>query len=198
MSNIGTYIDSVAAVPSGVDGAVGVADAKWYVAIVNARHEKKVAERLIDLGLESFVATQKETRVWANGKRKTIDRVVIPAIVFIRCNEEKRRAIVRQPYIHRFMTDRTADCGTLNRPAATIPDRQIATLRFMLGHSDSPVGFMPETFRIKDNVRVVRGRLKGLEGQIINNPDGTHQLAVNLDLLGGATVKIDRSDIEKL
>ena len=43
----------VAAVPSGVDGAVGVPEVKWFVAIVNSRHEKSVAEKLQTTGLET-------------------------------------------------------------------------------------------------------------------------------------------------
>lgn len=49
----------VTTVPSGVDGAVGVSNAKWFVAIVNSRHEKSVAEKLKNLGYTAYVATQK-------------------------------------------------------------------------------------------------------------------------------------------
>ena len=60
----------VTTVPSGVDGAVGVPEAKWFVAIVNSRHEKSVAEKLENLGYNTYVATQKELHIWKNGRRK--------------------------------------------------------------------------------------------------------------------------------
>ncbi len=184
--------------PQGPDGAVGVPEAKWFVAIVNSRHEKKVAEALQEAGIKNYVATQKETKVWKNGKRKTIDRVVIPSVVFVNCTEKERRQIVGLPFIYRFMVNRSADSGTLNKPVAVIPDLQIRKLQFMLGQSDLPVNFLPSVFKVKDNVRVIRGSLKGLYGQIMENSDGTHTLTVGLELLGGAAVKIDPHDVEKI
>ncbi|MDE6668691.1 MAG: UpxY family transcription antiterminator [Muribaculaceae bacterium] len=184
--------------PQGSDGAVGVPEPKWFVAIVNSRHEKKVAENLQETGIKSYVATQKEMKVWKNGKRKTIDRVVIPSVVFVNCTEKERRQIVSLPFIYRFMVNRSAESGTLNKPVAVIPDLQIQKLQFMLGQSDLPVNFVPSAFKVKDNVRVIRGSLKGLYGQIMENSDGTHTLTVGIELLGGAAVKIDPYDVEKI
>lgn len=186
------------AVPSGVDDAVGVPDLKWFVAIVNSRHEKSVADKLHKVNIETYVATQAEMRVWANGRRKKINRVVIPSMVFIRCTEVERRNLVTLPYINRFLVNRSAESGGLNKPIAVINDAEIEKLRFILGNSESPVSFMPTEFRINDNVRVIRGNLRGLEGEIRKNFDGTHSLVVSLALLGGATVIIHPLDVEKI
>lgn len=195
----GTLSEAVlAAVPAGVDGAVGVPEVKWFVALVNSRHEKAVAEKLTGIGLETYVAMQKEMRVWANGRRKIVDRVVIPSTVFVRCTEKERRQIVNLPYINRFMVNRSADSGGLNKPVAVIGDAEIRKLKFMLGQADSPVEFIPTAFRVNDSVRVIRGNLRGLEGEIRANSDGTHTLLVSLSLLGGATVHIHPQDVEKI
>lgn len=188
----------VATEPMGVDGAVGVSEARWFVAIVNSRHEKTVAQRLLTSGLETYVATQKEMRLWANGRRKIIERVVIPSMVFVKCTEKQRRQIVSFPYINRFLVNRSAGSGGLNKPVAVIGDAEIQKLKFMLGQSDVPVEFAPAEFRINDTVRVIRGSLRGLCGEIRASSDGTHTLLVSLSLLGGATVHIAPSDVEKL
>ncbi len=188
-----------APIPEGIDDAVGVPDRNWYVAIVTSRHEKVVAERLNEINVENYVAIQREPRLWRNGKRKIVDRVVIPSTVFVKCTEfERRKTIVNLPYISRFMVNRTAYTGGLNKPVAVIGEAEMQTLKFMLGHAEHPVGFNPTIFKVHDNVRVMRGRLKGLEGEIISNPDGSHSLVVGLPLLGGATVFIDPADVEKL
>ena len=189
---------SVAAVPMGVDGAEGVTAAKWFVAITAPRHEKAVAEQLAATGIETYVALQREMHQWANGRRKMVDRVVISSVVFVRCTERQHRAIVGHPSIYRFMTNRAADSGTLRSPVATVPDREIAKLKFMLGQSDIPVDFTPQQFRQHDNVRVIRGSLRGLEGTVMQNPDGTHTLRISLSILGGATVRIPLTDLEKI
>lgn len=186
------------AVPLGVDGAVGVSDTKWFVAIVNSRHEKSIAEKLLEINIVSYVATQKEMRLWKNGRRKLIDRVVIPSMVFVKCTEEQRRSIVALPYINRFMVNRTVDTKGLNKPVAVISDPEIQKLKFMLGQTDYQIEFVPTVFRTHDNVRVIRGSLRGLEGEIQNNPDGTHCLVVSIPILGGAIMHIDPKEVEKI
>lgn len=188
----------ITAVPQGVDGAVGVSGARWFVAIVNSRHEKAVAQKLAETGLETYVASQKELRVWANGRRKLIERVVIPSMVFVRCTERERLEIVNYPYISRFLVNRTSVGVGLNKPVAIIGDAEIRRLQFMLGQSDTPVEFTPTEYRINDTVRVLRGSLRGLCGEIRANSDGTHTLVVSLALLGGATVHINPKDVEKI
>ena len=183
---------------SDVDDAVGVPSPKWFVAVVNSRHEKKIASQLRNLRIESFVATQTEMRLWSNGRRKQLERVVIPAKVFVRCSEKQRREIVKLPFVNRFMVNRSLESPTVGSPIAVIPDSEIQTLRFMLGQTDHPVTFTEQTFKPKDMVRVVRGKLRGLIGSIMNNPDGSHNLVVSLSLLGGASVHIDPSDVEKI
>lgn len=184
--------------PCGVDDAVGVPERKWFVAIVNSRHERSVADKLQEISVESYVATQRELHVWANGRRKYVDRVIIPSVVFVKCSEKERRQLVNLVYINRFMVNRTADSGGLNKPVAVIGDSEIEKLKFMLGQTDKPVEFVPTVFRVNDNVRVIRGSLRGLEGEIRANSDGTHTLTVGLPLLGGAVVFIDPQDVEKI
>ena len=185
---------NVAAESSDLDVAAGIPDRKGFVARVSPRHEKSVSARLGEMGLESYVALQQELHVWANGRRKMVDRVVIPSVVFVNCTETERREIVVLPSIVRFMMDRSS----IERRLAVIPGVQIERLRFMLGQSDTHVEFAPTEFRINDTVRVIRGSLRGLEGEIRAKSDGTHTLIVSLSLLGGATVHIDPKDVEKL
>lgn len=195
---IGKENKALAAVPSGVDGAVGVPGRRWYVAIVSPRHEKSVSEKLTHQGVETYVATQRELHVWKNGRRRQVERVVIPGIVFVRVSESERRAIVAHPFIHRFMVDRCAESRGLNRPAAVIPDVEMQKLQFMLGHAEAPVEFVATSYNVHDSVRVVRGGLMGLTGEIIETGDGRHRLTVSIAMLGGATVHIDPSDVEKI
>lgn len=185
------------------DGAVGVPTANWYVAIVNARHEKAVAQRLLDTGHTAYVATQQELHIWKNGRRKKIDRVVIPSVVFIRCTEQQRRQIVTLPYICRFMVNRTAAPGTHARPVAIVPDDQIQKLRFMLGQTDYPVDFQPVAYRVNDNVRIIRGPLAGLTGQVTaattsSSPSSPQTITILIAHLGCAHLTIPARDLAPL
>lgn len=186
---------NIAAAPlTGAGDAVGVSRPKWYIAIVNNNSEKEVRERLNKLGYDSYVATQRQTKIWKNGRRASVEAVVIRTIVFIHCTEKERRRIVALPYINRFMTDRAT---TAQRVPATVPEREMHILRFILGNSDSPVTIEERPLRKGDRVKVVRGSLMGLEGEIIDTEPST-ELVVRLDILGCARLNIDRLNVEPL
>ena len=178
------------------DDAVGVSG--WYVAIVNHNSEHNVADRLRDLGYDVYVASQVELRQRANGRKVKVNRLVIPSKIFIRCTEAQRRQIVALPYIKRFMTNiaGTAAPG-MHKPLVVIPPYQMYILRFMLGHTDRPVHVVSGPYRKGERIRVIRGNLSGLTGEIHTDPAGSHQLTVSLDILGYATVQIEPQDVER-
>lgn len=187
----------VVTVPSGVGSAVGVAKSNWFVAVVKNNTEKAVLERMLKLGYECYVPIQKEIRIWRNGKRAIVDRVVIPSLVFIHCTEAVRREVVSLPFIIRFLTNRAGSSPEgLNKPLAIIPDSQIRTLQFMVGNSDTPVTFTPCIYRQGDKIRVIRGNLKGLEGEVQVVDDRHSELSVVIGLLGSAKLTIDTVDVE--
>ena len=172
----------------------------WYVAIVGNNTEKACGDKLEKAGYEIYVPTQREMRRWRNGRRKLIDRVVIPSVVFIRCTEqERKKEIVALPYIKRFMTDRARQGSTPSgRTIAVVPDEQIEKLRFILYNSDSPVSIESAPLRLGDKVRVVRGRLMGIVGNVIQHREGNPDIIVQLDILGCARMNISEDDLERI
>lgn len=191
--------ESVTTRPSGVGEAVGVDSRRWFVAIVNNNSEKKVQARLEALNYETYVAKQVVTRVWKNGKKAKVDKVVLPSLVFVHCTEKERKEIVTLPYIKRFLTNKAGgSANSPTKPLAVIPQKQIETLRFMLGQSDVPVTMVDAPYRVNDKIVVVRGSLKGLEGEVAQTFEGKSELIVRIDILGCAKVEIDSLDIEPL
>lgn len=180
-----------------VGDAVGVPRSHWFVAIVKNNTEKSVAEKLVATGINIYLPTQEELRIWRNGRRKKIERVVIPATIFIHCTEPERREIVKLPYINRFMTNK-AGCNPnrVGSPLAIIPESQISTLRFMLGNADGEVT-VSGVYSKGDKVRVIRGGLRGLEGEIIES-NGKSELMVRIDIFGCARVTINPADVTKI
>ena len=72
----------------------------WYVAVVNNRSEKACQDRLrkrlknetdSEKAYEVYVPIQQEMSIRHDGKRKKVDRIVFPALVFIRCTDSVRR-----------------------------------------------------------------------------------------------------------
>lgn len=170
---------------------------QWFVAIVNNNTEKSVCERLLKLGYNVFVAKQTVLRVWKNGKKAKVDKIVIPSMVFIKCTEAERRDIVTLPFINRFLVN-SAACSTngFTRPLAVIPDAQIEQLKFMLGQSDIPISFVATPLRPHDKVMVIRGSLTGIEGEVVQTTDGKSEVIVKVDILGAAKMTINTNNLE--
>ena len=191
--------DSCAAT-RGVDDAVGVSEEPeqlfWYVAVVNRNSEKLIREKLLQKGYEAYVASQMEEHVWANGRKKKVEHVLISARIFIRLTEEERREVVRLPYISYFLTDKARSTNEFGvHPLAVIPDREMQMLRFMLCNADSPVDFVSTQFRAGDRIRIVRGALKGFEGEVTRLSGETY-IFVRLSVLGSALTRVLPQDIE--
>ena len=162
---------------------------RWIAALVQSCLEKRVGERLDKLGVENYIPTQTVIRQWSDRKKK-MERVVIPMIVFIHTDEMTERRLRMQTYIRKILS------YPGQWKAAVIPDAQIDRLKFMLRHAESSVELLEETLQVGEAIRVARGPLKGLEGEIYQVQPDKPMVAIRIDCLGYACVSIDKSDLE--
>lgn len=182
--------------------AVGVSspqNIQWYIAVVRLNTERSSSKKLAALGYEVFLPVQKEVCLWKNGRKRLCERVLFPGIIFIRLTEEQRRIVVALPYIDRFMVNRSGLVNSYNRhPLAIISEEQIEQLKLLMCKSNSDISVNASNLKIGDKVRVVRGDLIGLEGHVCRNRNGHSCLAIILDNIGCATVKISLDDIVQI
>ena len=161
----------------------------WIAALVKMCTEKTGGNRLTKLGIENFVPTQLEIHQWSDRKKK-IERVVIPMVIFIHTDKNTEKYIRTFSFIHKIMS------MPGSKESAIIPDSQIDNLKFMLKHAESQVELMEPNLQVGETVRVVRGPLKGLEGEICMAKDDKPMVAIRIDCLGYACVNIEKSDVE--
>lgn len=195
------------------DDAVGVLrsnkEAKhWYVAIVNNKSEKACLEKLQqhlksrsagEETYEAYVAIQQEMSVRRDGKRRKVDRIVFPALLFIRCTERlRRKEIVYLPYIKRFMVNIAGERQDTRRPVAIIPDDQMHKLMRMVNDAEEQVTIESRPLYLGERVRVNGGKLVGLEGNVWEDSDGSTSLVIMIDMLGCAKVSIARDLLEPI
>lgn len=198
-SHCNTTTSDSATTPRAVGEAVGVSEKRWYVALVNNNNELKCQENLFKGGFEAYVAYQRTPVVWRNGRKSWINRVLLPGMVMVKCTEKERRAIVNLSFINRFMINRAAKRdGMLTSPLAVISQKEIDTLRFMLGQSDIPVHLTQERYTPKDKAEVVRGPLKGLVCEVVSADGDGSEVFVALDILGAAHMKIQTVNLKKI
>ena len=162
---------------------------RWVAALVHSNCEKKVATKLEKLGIENYVAIQTEEHQWSDRKKK-IDRIVIPMVVFVRLAKNEEDEFRRLPFIMKFITYPGAE-----ELATPIPDEQIEKLKFLLHNADVKVSIV-ENLKVGDRVRLVRGPMKGLEGELSYIEDNKPIVAIRIDGLGYACVSVEKNNLE--
>ena len=162
---------------------------QWLVAYVQSCLEKKTAQRLATMGIECYLPVQSEIRQWSD-RRKRVDRLVIPMMIFVHVTPQERPLPLSLQAVSRYMVLRGESTP------AVIPDEQMAQFRFMLDYSPEAVEMCSVPLAPGDAVKVIKGPLAGLEGELIT-VNGKSKVAVRLELLGCAHVDIPIGFVEK-
>jgi transcription antitermination factor NusG len=184
----GTFSDTKATVANGTTDREAYPK-RWIAVLVQMCTEKKVGERLSKLGIENYVPTQMEIHQWSDRKKK-IERVVMPMVVFVHTDERTEKQIRNYSYIFKVLS------YPGHKNAAVIPDQQIEHLKFMLHHADAEVKVTDSVLKVGDEVEVVRGSLKGLKGNICYIEENKPMIGVYMNLLGYVCVMINKNDIK--
>ena len=143
----------------------------WFVVITRWGQWKKISERLTGLGVRHFIPSTYNT------------------LVFFRTDKDRALNLVNAGEVKgRFLVDH----GT--RSILEVPDKQMETfIRVVTEYPDTPV--TSEFPIVKGTrVRVVRGPLKGIEGEVEETPNGV-QLVVGIQSVICARVTITRADV---
>lgn len=161
---------------------------RWLAAYVKMHHEKRVRERLSELGIENFLPVQTEVRQWSD-RKKRVEQVLIPMMIFVHVDTEEQRTVLTHPSVLRYLVLRG------EHAPAEIPEEQMDRFRFMLDFSEFPIAFNTTGLQLGEKVRVVKGPLSGLEGELVTI-DGKSNIIVRICQLGCASVEINASMVE--
>jgi len=161
----------------------------WYALYTAPRAEKKVHERLERAGYTVYLPLVTTVRQWSDRKKK----VTIPLIssyVFI-CVPAAALPVVREEI---------GVVGVLNEfgKPAHIKDFEIENLKILLKESDSLQLVSGEAIPKGTPVRVVKGELSGVIGEVVQQQNKT-KLIVRIDAFSHLIeVNIPLSFVEKI
>jgi transcription antitermination factor NusG len=173
-------------VPSAV---VGQTIENWYAVQTRARHEKAVAHRLSERGVNTFLPTVTEVHRWKD-RKKTIELPLFDCYLFVKLmptNEERQRVLRTDSVLGLVGTDR------LGTP---IPNEQIDAIRILI---DEQLPCCSHPFlKIGQRVRIRGGALDGLEGILLSRK-GNRKLIVSVDAMQRSlAVQIEGYNVEPL
>ncbi len=160
----------------------------WYAVYTNSRAEKRVSDRIEELGIETFLPLQKTLRQWSD-RKKVIEKPLISSYVFVKIIPREYFAIRKVEGVVKFIMIQ-------NKPVP-IPEAQITNLRILCG-SDAEVEISPNVYEKGDLVEVMVGSLTGLRGELIR-VGRKHKVVIRIIQPGmNLTVDIKTNAIRKL
>lgn len=158
----------------------------WFAARTRNGQELSVRKTLSELRIEHFIPTKEEDREY-KGKRIARETALIPCLVFLRATKADACALANGRGVPVwYVIDRST------RSMLVVPDKQMEDFRRVLDVSPEALCSTDTVFTPGDRVEVVRGGLKGIEGDIIQETNRTY-VVVSLGNLLCAKVKIPKS-----
>ncbi|KPK87538.1 MAG: hypothetical protein AMS27_02255 [Bacteroides sp. SM23_62_1] len=130
---------------------------KWYAIYTKPRWEKKVAELLLEKGIDHYLPLQKVLKQWSD-RKKWVREPLFKSYIFVYITREDYLPSLQTPGVVRFVT--------FEKKAVTIPPVQIEAIKTFIATGEE---LTDETIHVKigDRVIVTHGTLKGLEGTLI-------------------------------
>jgi transcription antitermination factor NusG len=159
----------------------------WYAVMTRSRHEKVVAQRLQEKGVNTFLPTVMEVHRWRD-RKKEVELPLFSCYLFVKLmpgNEERQR-VLRVDSVLGFVG--TAVGGT------PIPDEQINAVRTLVSER-LPYAVHP-FLQAGQRVRIRSGALDGMEGILVSRK-GDRKLILSVDAMQRSlAVQIDGYDVE--
>ncbi len=145
---------------------------KWHVLLVKPRSEKKVGQRLTELGFDACVPTQKQWKKWSD-RKKQVEVVLFNNYVFVAADEKRRNQVFLAGNVFKYLS--FGGC------MATLTAKEVAIIKSLSG-LEAKVEITYEGLRVGDEVEIHSGRLAGFCGKIIGM-SGSSRLQLELPSL---------------
>jgi len=127
----------------------------WYALYTKPRNEKKVAQLLQSLGVETYCPVVTTTKQWSDRKKK-VTTPVLPSYVFVQVEEKNREVVFQVPGVVRYVY-------WLGK-AAIIRDAEITTLKEYL--SEEYTTIFQTAIQPGDRIKLTTGPFKGQDALV--------------------------------
>jgi transcriptional antiterminator RfaH len=135
---------------------ISVVEASWHALLVKPRTEKKVGQRLGELGFEACVPTQMQLRQWSD-RRKKVEVVLFNNYVFVATDAKHRNEVFQAGHILKYVQ--------FGGRIATLSEKEVAMIK-QLGRLTEPVQISYDGFSPGEEVEILSGSLAGFRGKV--------------------------------
>ena len=159
----------------------------WNVLYTKSKSEKKVFERLSDLGIDAYCPCQRTLKKWSD-RKKWVDEPVFKSYIFVKSpdSESQKLQILNTPGVVRFLY-------WLGQPAQ-VRQVEIDEIRSFLGEHQSVESV---SFDVGLKLNVKQGVLKGSEGVVVYQTK--NEVVLRVDKLGMSLVaRLPKVSVESI
>jgi transcription antitermination factor NusG len=162
-------------------------EASWYAVLTRSRQEKTAASMLQSQSIDIFLPLYQDERRWSD-RKKRISVPLFPGYLFVQivASSTARFRVLKVPGIVEFVGNRE---GPL-----PIPQTDIEAVRAVISRGVECA--LHPFLKAGDRVRVVRGALAGVEGNL-SRRGVQSRLVVSVEMLQrSVSVIVDEADVE--
>jgi transcription antitermination factor NusG len=182
--NIPIQSESTPHLPSSAPHAI---ETNWFAIQTIARHEKRVAQRLREDHVTTFLPLMKEIHRWSD-RRSKVEVPLFRCYVFVDIvqTDKERLKVLLTPGVLGFVGS--------EKHGTPIPEEQIESLRTAISQE---VTCVPYPFiRVGKRVRIRGGALDGIEGILVRQ-GADQSLVVSMELLQrSVAMRVEGYDLE--
>lgn len=143
---------------------------KWHVFYVQARHEKKVHERLLEENFDSFLPLEKKLKQWSQ-RKKWVEEPLFKSYIFVRIGAHQIMNVLQVPGVVTYVR-------FAGNPA-TIRQQHIDFIKKLL-ISKTTFELSEKKYEAGAEIEIQTGPFRGFKGKI-REVRGSKKLVVDID-----------------
>ena len=116
----------------------------WNVIYTKSRSEKKVEERLKNIGIEAYCPVRTEVKFWSD-RKKSILVPVLPSMVLVKIEKNKRNQVFDIPGVVRYMF--------WLKKLAVVRDSEVDSLKLLL-KSNNIIEQNVASYNVGDEIKI--------------------------------------------
>ena len=160
----------------------------WFAVYTTCRHEKRVAQHLVQREIEHYLPLYRSNRKWRDGSRVTLELPLFPSYVFVRISRSERISVLNVP-------GALAVVGGTGGEPAPLPDSAIEALRAGLcEYKIEPHHLL----RVGELARIRSGAFAGMEGVVVRRKNGCRIVLTLEQIMQSVAIEVDEEALESL
>lgn len=161
---------------------------KWYAVYTKPRNEKKIANTLTTKGIENYCPLYITERQWSDRKKK-VEVPLFSSYIFVHVD--------KKDYYEALNTKGILKYVSFSGEAVVIQDKQIEIIKQILTEKIE-FELSIRTFKKGEKVKIQKGILNGLEGEIVTI-DGKENFLIRIENIAySLLLKIEKSALVKI